>query len=56
MCEIPCVLIIMKCRMSAIHHLCAYNRERATGPLEAGQSVTSVVIAIGVSKSSISRF
>lgn len=41
--------------MSARHHLSAYDRGRAVGRLEAGQSVTTVAAAMGVSKSVISR-
>ncbi|GFT62099.1 hypothetical protein TNCV_3812561 [Trichonephila clavipes] len=41
--------------MSARHHLKDYDRGRAVGSLEAGQSVTTVVTAMGESKSVISR-
>lgn len=41
--------------MSVRHHLSAYDRGRAVGRLEAGQSVTQVATAMGVSKSVISR-
>ncbi|KAF8791716.1 hypothetical protein HNY73_003408 [Argiope bruennichi] len=34
--------------MSAKHHLSAYDRRRAVGRLEAGQSVTTVAAAKGV--------
>lgn len=41
--------------MSARHHLSAYDRGRAVGRLEAGQSVTTVARVMGVAKSVISR-
>ncbi|GFS97257.1 hypothetical protein TNCV_1824281 [Trichonephila clavipes] len=41
--------------MSARHRLSDYDRERAVKRLEAGQSVTTVTAAMGVSKSIISR-
>ncbi|KAF8794782.1 hypothetical protein HNY73_002717 [Argiope bruennichi] len=41
--------------MSERHHLSAYDRERAVGRLEAGQSVTTVAAAMGVSMNIISR-
>ncbi|XP_055932859.1 uncharacterized protein LOC129962883 [Argiope bruennichi] len=41
--------------MSARYHLSAYDRGRAVGRLEVGQSVTTVAAAIGGSKSVISR-
>lgn len=41
--------------MSARHHLSDYDRGRAVGRLEAGQSVTTVATAMEVSKSVISR-
>ncbi|GFV78893.1 hypothetical protein TNCV_4079931 [Trichonephila clavipes] len=37
------------------HHLSDDERGRAVGSLEAGQSVTTVAVAMGVSKSVISR-
>ncbi|KAF8771589.1 hypothetical protein HNY73_018989 [Argiope bruennichi] len=40
--------------MLARHHLSTYDRGRAVGRLEAGQSVTTVVSSMGVSKSVIS--
>ncbi|KAF8785899.1 hypothetical protein HNY73_011391 [Argiope bruennichi] len=41
--------------MSARYHLSAYDCGRAIGRLEAGQSVTTVAAAMGVSKSVASR-
>ncbi|KAF8790444.1 hypothetical protein HNY73_005463 [Argiope bruennichi] len=41
--------------MSSRYHLSAYYCGRAVGWLEAGQSVTTVAVAMGVSKSVISR-
>ncbi|KAF8785987.1 hypothetical protein HNY73_011467 [Argiope bruennichi] len=41
--------------MSVRYHLSAYDRGRAVGRLEAGQSVTTVAAAMGLSKSVISR-
>ncbi|GFU57625.1 HTH_Tnp_Tc3_2 domain-containing protein [Trichonephila clavipes] len=40
--------------MSTRHHLSDYDRGQAVGQLEAGQSITTVAAAIGVSKSVIS--
>ncbi|GFW58672.1 hypothetical protein TNCV_378551 [Trichonephila clavipes] len=55
--EILClVLAIIKSKLAATHHLSDYDCGRAVGRLEAGQSVTTLAAAMGVSKSVIWRF
>ncbi|GFV11087.1 hypothetical protein TNCV_2718311 [Trichonephila clavipes] len=48
------VLAIIKSKISERHHLSDYDGRRGGGQLEAGQSVTTVDTAMGVSKSVIS--
>ncbi|GFY20886.1 hypothetical protein TNCV_1121201 [Trichonephila clavipes] len=47
------ILAIIKSKISARHQLSDSDRRRAVGRLEAGQSVTTVAAAMGVSKSVI---
>ncbi|GFX37955.1 hypothetical protein TNCV_3835561 [Trichonephila clavipes] len=49
------VLVIIKSKLSARHHLRDSDCGRAVGRLKAGQSITTVAAAVVVSKSIISR-
>ncbi|KAF8785876.1 hypothetical protein HNY73_011373 [Argiope bruennichi] len=44
------IIVAALSKMSARYHLSAYDRGRAVGRLEAGQSVTTVADAMGVSE------
>ena len=55
LCKSMPVVVLIKYKMFKALFQCTYDRERAVGWLEAGQSVTRMVVAMGASKSVISR-